>query len=69
MTPRLNNYRSDLDDPISGREHSGILDRERAELGSRQLLDAIQDLFSKWERKHGFQEGAAKILLPAGYQP
>jgi hypothetical protein len=37
--------------------------------GSQILNDRIQRLFRKWERKHGFQEGAAKVLLPAGYRP
>jgi hypothetical protein len=39
------------------------------EWGSTELRDAIQGLFSRWERKHGFQEGAAQILVPAGYNP
>jgi hypothetical protein len=38
-----------------------------AERGSRKLNEALQSLFHKWEQKHGFQPGAGKILLPAGY--
>jgi hypothetical protein len=56
-------------EPLGGREHSGIFDREAAEAGSRLLLDATQALFRQWEQRHGFVEGAAKILLPAGYRP
>jgi hypothetical protein len=42
---------------------------EEAAVGSQQLNDRIHKLFRRWERRHGFQEGAAKILLPAGYSP
>jgi hypothetical protein len=37
--------------------------------GSQLLNDKIQRLFRKWERRHGFQQGAAQILLTAGYVP
>lgn len=56
-------------EPLIGREHSGIREQEHAEIGSRQLRDATKALFRKWEREHGFQEGAGELLLPAGYIP
>lgn len=37
--------------------------------GSRQLETATRSLFRKWEQDNGFVEGAAQILLPAGYRP
>jgi hypothetical protein len=40
-----------------------------AELASNELRDRTQALFRKWERRHGFQEGAGELLLPAGYRP
>lgn len=43
--------------------------RSEEELGSRALNEAIQALFRSWERKHGFQKGAAEKLVPAGYHP
>lgn len=45
------------------------LAEEDAETGSRNLRAATQSLFRNWEREHGFQSGAAAILLPAGYNP
>lgn len=42
---------------------------EDAKLGSESLLRAHERLFARWEEEHGFQPGAAKILLPAGYVP
>lgn len=42
---------------------------EDSERGSRLLWERIENLFSKWERAHGFRAGAGKILLPAGYCP
>ena len=43
-------------------------DAERASQASRQLLNATQSLFRKWETENGFVEGAGQILLPAGYR-
>lgn len=42
---------------------------EEAAHGSRQLRESLNSLFAHWERRHGFQSGAAQILLPAGYNP
>jgi hypothetical protein len=56
-------------EPLVGREHSGIREQEHAEIGSRQLRNATHALFRRWERRHGFQEGAGELLLPAGYIP
>jgi hypothetical protein len=54
-------------------DNSGIASRRLAEedaiSGSRQLAASIHSLFWKWEWKHGFQPGAAEILLPAGFMP
>jgi hypothetical protein len=47
--------------------NSHLAAADEAEAGSRRLNEAIQRLFRKWERIHGFQEGAAQILLPAGW--
>lgn len=52
----------------SGLEQERAL-TENAIAGSNRLKEAIHNLFARWERKHGFQEGAAEILLPAGYRP
>lgn len=69
MRPRNLYRRTDAEplEPLVGREHSGIAERDHAEHGSRQLRSAINSLFRTWEQTHGFQEGAAQILLPAGY--
>ena len=40
-----------------------------AAMGSRKLRESLHELFGKWEREHGFQEGAGAMLLPAGYTP
>jgi hypothetical protein len=39
-----------------------------AEQGSTALKDRIDTLFRNWEHDNGFVEGAAKILLPAGWR-
>lgn len=39
-----------------------------AELASRELRDATQALFRRWEHENGFVEGAGQILLPAGWR-
>ena len=39
-----------------------------AEAGSRQLRQATESLFRKWEQEHGFVPGAGRILVPAGYR-
>jgi hypothetical protein len=39
-----------------------------AEQASRELNDATQALFRKWEQENGFVEGAGQILLPAGWR-
>jgi hypothetical protein len=49
--------------------NSHLLAADDAELGSRLLNEALQRMFRRWEEKHGFQEGAGQILLPAGYVP
>jgi hypothetical protein len=69
MRPRNLYRRTDAEplEPLVGREHSGVAERDHAEHGSRQLKDAIKTLFHTWEQTHGFREGAAEILLPAGY--
>lgn len=68
MSAPINNNRRLLDfEPLVGREHSGVVEQERAQLGSGNLRRAIQSLFTTWEQTHGFQKGAAEILLPAGY--
>jgi hypothetical protein len=38
-----------------------------AELASRELKDATQALFHRWEQENGFVDGAGQILLPAGW--
>ena len=49
--------------------NSHVVAADEAELGSRKLNAAYQRMFRKWEEEHGFQKGAAEILLPAGYVP
>lgn len=49
--------------------NSHLAAADEAEAGSRRLNERIQRLFRKWERIHGFREGAAQILLPNGYVP
>lgn len=41
--------------------------RSGEEAGSASLKEAIHALFRNWEAKNGFREGAAELLLPAGY--
>jgi hypothetical protein len=54
---------------VSSGEIQMRLAEEDATNGSRMLAERIHRLFWKWEWKHGFQPGAAQILLPAGYIP
>lgn len=56
------------------RPNSGNLDtyaerqaERMARLGSTQLRNATHALFRRWERRHGFVEGAAEVLLLAGW--
>jgi hypothetical protein len=44
-----------------------VVDAREAEIGSRNLNEALQRMFRSWEKKHGFQPGAGERLLPAGY--
>lgn len=53
----------------TGGHNSHLIAADDAEAGSRRLNESIQSLFRDWEKRHGFKEGAAQILLPAGYTP
>lgn len=67
-----NRYRRADASPLEaliGREHSDFRERQHAEHASAMLLMATQSLFRRWEERHGFQDGAAQLLLPAGYSP
>ena len=68
MTARPGFIRSDLD-PIIGREHGPELDYARARESSEKLRDRLNTYFRRWEKTHGFRDGAGIILVPAGYQP
>lgn len=52
---------------LTGREHSGVLDYERAQIGSALLKKALDRYFRRWEKANGFRAGAGAILVPAGY--
>jgi hypothetical protein len=56
---------------LNRREATGVYAQQLAEAeateGSAKLLSATQSLFRAWEQTHGFVEGAAEILLLAGW--
>jgi hypothetical protein len=54
---------------LVGREHSPVKDCQAAEASSAELRERLGIFFRKWERRHGFQEGAGAKLVPAGYDP
>ena len=49
------------------REDANRLSDEEA--GCVELRTRLHLYFRRWERKHGFKEGAGELLVPAGYQP
>lgn len=69
MSAPLNIYRRlDIEhEPLWG-EWDKVREND-AEIGSRLMNERLQALFREWERRHGFVEGAAETLLPAGYSP
>lgn len=70
MTGRAPNvYRRFDAAPVESLWDTGLQARDTAaELASRELKEATQALFRRWERENGFVEGAAQILLPAGWK-
>jgi hypothetical protein len=54
-----------FDEQLAEREAQTTVEK----VGSANLKRAIDSMFRNWEREHGFKEGAAELLLPAGYHP
>lgn len=69
MSRPLEIYRRFDGAAVEGLWDVGIHARDlAAEQASRELRNATQAMFRKWEHENGFVEGAGQILLPAGWR-